>query len=759
MPPALLQLDGGEVVVLEPRRIAARMAARRVCEELGERLGETVGYQVRFEDHTGPRTRLRFVTEGLLTRRLLSDPDLKGVTTVVLDEFHERHLESDLALALLKNLQSHRARRQGPVLRIVVMSATLDSATVAGYLDDCPILRSPGRLFPLTIEHQPYSAQPLSVQLRIAFEKLLVEQPSGDILAFLPGAAEIRQATRECGESARRAGVLILPLHGSLSPAEQDLAVTPAIQRKLILATNVAESSITVEGVTAVIDSGLARVASWSPWTGLPTLEVRRISKASARQRAGRAGRTSPGHVLRLYPSEDFQQRPEHDTPEILRSELSQLCLTLRAMSLGSAGLDKLQWLDDPPEAALASANDLLDRLEATGDKARQLARLPLSPRLGRLVLEADRLGAGEEVVLTAALLSSGTDLPANDLLSALDLLKSRGADPRLQQTIEQLRRALRPFQSERRGGDQQSGPQREEALLKAVLAAFPDRVARLRAGSQVLLASGASAEIKGHPPRYEFMTALDAEDRSDKALPLIRLTARIEPEWLLDLFPEHVRQEDTLQWNRASERVEAVSSLLYDQLILDESRGARPDPDAAAAFLAQRALESGIDRFLDRFTDREKFHHFLARVEFAGLPMPEVEEAVRELAAGLLSFAELKSAAANWIALLEQKAGPQLLNKNAPESLRLPGGRTTKVHYDQGKPPWIASRLQDFFGMKETPRIGPEQTPVVVHLLAPNQRAVQTTTDLAGFWERLYPQVRRELMRRYPRHSWPEKP
>jgi len=267
VPPELLKLVNGEVLVVEPRRIAARMAARRVASEMGERLGETVGYQVRFEEVAGPYTHLRFVTEGVLTRRLISDPVLKGVAAVVLDEFHERHLEGDLALALLKRLQDKR-----PDLRIVVMSATLDAESVAHYLDECPIIHSKGKLFRLSISHLPYSPQPLEMQVRKALELLIAEENSGDILAFLPGAAEIRRAIRECEESARRAGLLILPLHGSLSPEEQDRAVTPGSRRKLILATNVAESSITVEGVGAVIDSGLVRLPAWSQWTGLQTL-------------------------------------------------------------------------------------------------------------------------------------------------------------------------------------------------------------------------------------------------------------------------------------------------------------------------------------------------------------------------------------------------------------------------------------------------------------------------------------------------------
>jgi ATP-dependent helicase HrpB len=302
---------------------------------MGEEVGETVGYQVRFEERIGPRTRLRFVTEGILTRRLLTDPTLKGVDAVILDEFHERHLDSDLALALLKRLQRTR-----PEIRIIVMSATLDAPPIARYLENCPVLRSEGKLFELSIRDLPYSPEPLHVQARKAVELLNTGQHSGSILVFLPGIAEIRRTMRECETIARQTGLLILPLNGDLSPAEQDRAVLPSAERKLILATNVAESFVTVEGVTAVVDSGPARIATYSPWTGLPTLQVGRISKASATQRAGRAGRTGPGQVMRLYSEEDFLLRPEHNTPEIARADLSQLLLSIRAMKI--AHLDDL---------------------------------------------------------------------------------------------------------------------------------------------------------------------------------------------------------------------------------------------------------------------------------------------------------------------------------------------------------------------------------------------------------------------------------
>ncbi len=745
VPPALLEGVKGEVVVLEPRRIAARLAARRVAFEMGEKPGETVGYQVRFEEVVGPRTRLRFVTEGVLTRRMLSDPHLKGVDAVVLDEFHERHLESDLALALLRRLQRTR-----PDLRLVVMSATLEADPVARYLGDCPIVRSEGRLFDLTIKHLPYSPQPLEIQLRDALELMLSERRSGDILAFLPGAAEIRRAMRECEAVARRDDLLVLPLHGSLSPEEQDRAVSSASQRKVILATNVAESSVTVEGVHAVIDTGLARFATYSPWSGLPALHVGRVSKASAKQRAGRAGRTGPGHVLRLYNEQDYQQRPEHETPEILRADLSQLCLELRAM--GIAHVNDVEWLDAPPAAAIDSAEALLDRLGATGDMAQRLARYPLPPRLARILVEAIERGVGEDGCVAAALLASGTSgaapFPKGGCAHQTDLLTAveSNHDMRLKQHIEQLRRIARPRKQERRNDD---------ALLMSVLAGFPDRVARLRAGNQVLLSSGASAEIAGEAPRYEFMVAVDAEDRKDKPLPLIRMTSRIQPEWLIDLFPDRVRDNSGVTWNHKAERVDAVSALLYDELVIQESRGAAPDPEAAADLLAQKALEAGIERFIDV----DALNELTARIEFAGFEPPDLAQAMRELSTGLRGFAELKRAADGLLVIIEQKAGTRRLNELAPAKIQLPSGRPSKVHYDRGKPPWIASRLQDFFGMRETPRIGRDRTPVVVHLLAPNQRPVQTTSDLAGFWERLYPQVRRELMRRYPKHKWPERP
>ena len=708
VPPALLARERGEVLVLEPRRLAARLAARRVASELGERVGETVGYQVRFEDVSGPRTRLRFLTEGVLTRRLLSDPTLAGVGTVILDEFHERHLDTDLALALLRRLQSKR---------LIVMSATLDAEPVAKFLGGCPVLRSEGKLYDLAIEHTPHSPALLEEQVASALEKLTQGGVTGDVLVFLPGAAEIRRAVRAVEPLASRLGLLVVPLHGDLSPAEQDRAVGPADRPKVILSTNVAESSVTIEGVTAVIDSGLARVAADSPWTGLPSVEVRRISQASATQRAGRAGRTAPGRVIRLYSAEDFHRRPAADVPEILRRELSQLVLQLRAMKVS-----ELDWLDRPPEAAFTAANALLDRLGVTPE----MAELPLPPRLAKLVLEAKRRGVPEKGCAVAAALSAG-ERGSSDLLT----LTESDWQPQTHRIFDQLRKKI-SGRDVRNAGD--------AAILQSILAAFPDRVARHRRDGELLLSAGGSARFPNC--RWEFLVAVDIEERREHGVPLVRLAAPIEPEWLLERASERI----SLEWNRAAERVEQVTALVYDQLVIEETRAPASPSEEASRLLAQKALEAGIGRFADRDTVEQ----LRSRAAFGGITIDP--EAVLEVQCeGRTSFIQLE--AADLVATMR----PPHLSHAVPDRLRLPGGREVKVHYEHGKPPWIESRLQDFFGMRESPRIG--GAPVVVHLLAPNHRPVQVTSDLAGFWERLYPQVRKELARRYPKHKWPERP
>jgi len=772
VPPALLSLDPRQVLVLEPRRLAARLAARFVATAQGEAVGETVGYQVRFEEVAGPRTRLRFLTEGVLTRRLLSDPTLSHVACVVLDEFHERHLEGDLALALLRRLQ----RTARPDLRLVVMSATLDAAPIARYLGGAAIMRSEGRQYPLEIEYTPHSPAPLESQVAAALHRLrnLPGNLPGHVLVFLPGAAEIRRAQTACAPLAQPNGWRVLPLYGDQSPEEQDRAIAPSAQPKIILSTNVAESSITIEGVTAVIDSGLARIAGHSPWSGLPTLQIGRISQAAANQRAGRAGRTAPGQAIRLYPLEDFVRRPAQDTPEVQRADLAPTLLLLKSMALNWMGSDALAWLDPPPDAATGHAEDLLRQLGALGQGnvptplLREMARYPLHPRLARLIVEARRRGVGEDGCTIAALLSAGERLPARPAhatRSDLLVLMESEWEPRTAQLVRQIRRIVAPYMP---AAPPRQQSRDEDAVLISVLAAFPDRVAKRRQDAELQLAAGGPAQLAPSSTVTDspLLVAVEAEDRKDQKSPLVRIASAIEPEWLLDLFPERLRETTHVEWNRTAERVEAVSALMFDQIAI-ETRRSVPGAEAAAALLAEKAAETG----LARFAEPEETAAFLARAAFAArhgnvppLGPEALQDALRGLATGLKSFAELTAAARDGglLRALEQQlpqSARRWLEEVAPERIRLPGGRQLRVHYEPDQPPWIASRLQDFFGMRETPAVARGAVPVVVRLLAPNQRPVQMTSDLAGFWQRLYPQVRKELSRRYPKHAWPENP
>jgi len=797
---------GGEVVVLEPRRLAARLAARRVAEERGERPGETVGWQVRFEEVAGPRTRIRYVTEGLLTRRLLSAPSLPGVGAVVLDEFHERHLPGDLALAFLRRLQ----RTTRPDLKLVAMARFLDA----------PSLRSEGRRFEVAVEHlSPEEAARPEARLEAlvvrAVRRLAREGLEGDVLVFLPGAAEIRRAGDALAEFAAGAGVDLRPLHGDLPPDEQDRAVRPGPRRKVILSTNVAETSVTIEGVVAVIDSGLARVASHSPWSGLPTLEVRKVSRASAAQRAGRAGRTRAGRALRLYTRHDHDARPQFDVPEVLREDLAETVLSLAGLGV----LEGFEWFEAPPPAALSAARTLLARLGAIDAGARptalgrRLLRYPLHPRLGRLVDEAAARGAGEEGALLAAILGErdlrdrraleGGAVPPtgpSDLLEIAhafeeaararfdpDRLRRMGIVPGAAQAVDRTRRQIARLAARATATPSATAtptsssaatpPATEMALLAATLAAYPDRVARRRApgSGEIVLAGGGSARLDPASVVREapLLVAVDAEERrgdgrgaAGRPEARVRIASAVTQELLLDLFPDALRYEEAVAWNAGAERVDAVERLRYDDLVLEETRAAKADPERVAALLAEQALARGPRAF----AAEGELDRLLARLAFAsgqapdtGIAAPSEDDlaaALRDACAGRRSFAELHEAdlGAALLARLDPRARAAL-ERLAPDRVTLPGGRSVRVQYDAGKPPWIESRLQDFFGMAQGPAAAGGRVPLVLHLLAPNQRAVQVTTDLAGFWDRHYPALRRELSRRYPRHAWPEDP
>ncbi|MCK6526463.1 ATP-dependent helicase HrpB [Myxococcota bacterium] len=793
--------EEGEVLVLQPRRLATRLACEQVARELGEAPGGRVGYQVRFEEVASARTRLRFVTEGLLARRLLADPELRGVAAVVLDEFHERHLPGDVGLALLRRLQ----RERRPELRLVVMSATLDAGPVAEFLGGCPRLRSEGRRFEVAVEHAPLpDGRPLPAQVRDAVRRLVDGGLEGDVLVFLPGAAEIRRCAEALAPLADRASLRVLPLHGDLPATETARAVGPSDRRKVILSTNVAETSVTIDGVVAVVDSGLARIPSHDPWTGLPTLRVRKVSRASAAQRAGRAGRTRPGLCVRLFTRHDHDTRPEFDAPEVRRADLAQEALQLHAA--GIADLAAFEWYEAPPAAALAAADRLLQRLGAvTGDGAltptgRAMLRHPLHPRLARLLVEGEARGIGGEAAAVAALLGE-RDVRADrgrtaavlrgesDVLELAGLFeqaaaagfaearcRSLGLDPDAARgAMRVVRQLRRPAAS---GRPPSSGPadpgERDRALLQAILAAYPDRVARRRAAGgerkgevDLLLAGGGSARLAESSCVRDapLVVAVDAEER--QGVPLVRLASAIEADWLIDLPGEALREEAEIAWNATSERVERVERLVYDRLVIDESRRPAPRDDPRTT----RALESAALALDPRsLCDGEAHDRLLARIAFvreaapdAGLP-PLDDDARRTVLASLCrgrgSLEELRRAdlPGAWIQHLGPGARPKL-DRLAPEAVQLPGGRRAPVHYSPGRTPWVESRLQDFFGMADGPAIGPGRVPLVLHLLAPNHRAVQVTTDLAGFWKRHYPGIRSELRRRYPRHSWPEDP
>lgn len=769
VPPALL--GEGMVLVLEPRRLAARLAASRVAEERGEKLGATVGYQVRFEAAMSSATRLLYLTEGLLLRRLQSDPTLAQASVVVLDEFHERHLAGDVSLAICRRLQ----RTVRPDLRIVVMSATIEAEPVAAWLGDAPVLSVPGRTFPLRIEFQ---SQPdnrsIEAQVRETAARALREQAQGDLLVFLPGAREIRRSQEAC----QGLDASVRPLHGDMPLEEQRAAILPERRRKIVLATNVAESSITIENVRTVIDSGLARIPTWSHWSGLSRLAIERVSQASATQRAGRAGRTGPGLVFRLYPRADFDLRPAFETPEILRSDLAETVLELHAAGIESGALE---WFEAPPPEALSAAHDLLARLGAlaptlTG-RGRAMASLPVHPRLAALVLAGRDLGVGRDAAVLAALLSyrdilsearglatrqAATTQSHSDLLYRYERYRS-GRDEGLDRaTVSQVRRLAERLQQ---GMPPCGTGDVTTPLLQATLAAFPDRVAwRPRLDRPTLLLSGGgSAELApGSVVRSPWLVALDAEERLQggrTASVLVRMGSEVDPSWLFDRYFDSLREETEIRYNESNRRVESVQRVLYGHLALEESvRAAVPD-DTTAGLLADAAIKR-------RLHQHETVQALLNRYRFLqqhapAPPLPDVTQAFRELARDKSTLDEMEKAVERGdlkrAFLPADTAGR--FDALVPTHVSIPRRRNIPIHYEQDRPPWIASRLQDFFGLKTGPRIVDGAVPLVIHLLAPNGRDVQVTSDLAGFWERTYAGVRKSLCRQYPKHAWPEDP
>jgi ATP-dependent helicase HrpB len=791
VPPALAA--DGPVIVLQPRRVAARSMARRIADEQGWTLGREVGWQVRFERKFTAETRVLFATEGILTTRLQQDPLLAGFTTIVLDEFHERGIHADLGLALAR--QAWRARDD---LRLVIMSATLQADPLAVFLDGCPRIAVPGRMHPIEIDYRPGQAV-------AAAAAELVRQTAGSVLCFLPGAPEI---TRALGDVRTMVGAEaeVVPLHGSLPADEQDRAITAGPGRRVILATNIAETSLTVPGVTAVIDTGLQKVARFDPDRGIDSLELERIPADAAAQRAGRAGRLSPGRVRRLWDQAD-RLRP-HGEPEIHRVDLSDAVLDVLAWG---GDPRTFEWFDAPAPDRVTAALALLEQLGALHDGrvtaiGSRMKRLPLHPRLARILLAANerqrvrhvsgppsrrrRFGASavasaeaeagiegapaseraggsggakspgsnegrgrRDVALACAFLSERHASPRHPAMTDSDLLSAIDDPHSIPPHVRDVARRLADLA---RDAMDTEAADNDATFLRAIFAGYPDRVARRRApGSpKFLLASGHGA-ILGRESGVrdaEFVVAVDvhAARRGEVAEATIRMASAIDPDWLSreahepqDRGTSGLRETRIVhEFDPSSGRVLAVERELYGAITLVEHPAA-VDPAIAARLLADAYRARG-------WSGRDTL--LLRRLRFAELAV-DVDALLPAAAAGKRSIEDIDlRTALDWAVARD-------LERLAPETLAVPSGRRTRLQYQEDGSVVASVKLQELFGLAESPHLGARREPIVFELLAPNGRPVQTTRDLRSFWDRTYQEVRQELRARYPRHPWPEDP
>jgi ATP-dependent helicase HrpB len=805
VPAAILDagLAGGrQVVVIEPRRVAARAAAEFVARERRGTVGGEVGYRVRFARQGGAATRLWFLTEGVFGRDLIHDPFLETVGVVVLDEFHERHLQSDVALAVVRELQESVR----PDLRLVVMSATLETAALAAYLTDAAVVTSEGRAHPVTLAYDD-AGHGLRLEERVAAavrrelahgERSTHPGDAGDLLVFLPGAGEIRRTARALAPLAASAGVDVLTLHGDQPLDEQVRALRAGPRRRIVLATNVAESALTVEGVATVVDAGLARTARFDARTGLDRLRLGAISRASATQRAGRAGRLGPGRCVRLWSRAEEVGRREHELPEVLRVDLSRTLLELAAWSLRDP--TTLPWLDPPPSGALEHARRLLVDLGAlAGDDwtptalGRRLLAFPVAPRLARMLCEAEDLGVPAEGALVAALASERDVLRAtrtfggggggaavfppgpSDFLLRVELFAEAahagfaahacerlGLEAHAVRAVERTRRQL----MRRRGGSVVEAP--SDVVLRAVLAGFPDRVCRRResGSSRAVMVGGTGVMLMAESVvrDAELFVAVDVEAGEPGTEARVRMASAIERSWLAVTFPGAVTTGQSVGFDAPAERVLARTVVRYHDLVLDEEVRAAA-PDEVAALLAAAAAEDphGL------VGPRADVEALAARLRFLGRVMPElalpdpdglVQDAVGVLATSARSLADLRRADVCG-AMLGLLSHPQrtALDTHAPSHWTLPSGRRVPVAYAPERPPAVAARIQELFGLAASPRLGGGRVAMLFELLAPNQRPTQVTDDLASFWRTTYAQVRAELRGRYPKHPWPDDP
>lgn len=794
-------LPGGKrCVVLQPRRIAARMLAQRVARERNARLGGEVGYQVRFENITSRETRLTYVTEGVMLRMMLEDPQLERVGCIVIDEFHERHLDGDLVLAFARRLQRRR-----PDLKIIVMSATLVPGPLVDFMQPCKLLESQGRTFPVEVRYQPPLQlktgypEPVWDQAARACEELANSSGfSGDMLVFMPGGHEIRKTIAAIQGRGFARGRRVVPLHGELTPQDQDAAVTPGELPKIIVSTNVAETSLTIEGVRAVVDAGLARIASYDARRGINTLTVQKISRASAEQRAGRAGRLGPGIAVRLWPEREHLHRAECELPEVQRLDLSEALLALRVLSK-----EPFDWFEAPTPASLSRAENLLHDLGAIDlngritNIGRQMAKFPLHPRFARMLLAAAEFGCLREAALCAAV-AQGRDIllvgknnashkneefwengdvsEFQALLRAFIRAEGMNFDPdacarygvHAMASREAARSADQFLQLAKRAGlsinDEVADP---ESLAKTLLAAFSDHLGvETSPGSRIYrLAGGYTGHLDkdAHIKAPRLLVASEIVEVQGKALTVkLNNVTRIEEDWLRTMFPEDFTTGKSARYDSVNRRVMNMEETRFRSLVLASKERGEPDETQAASLLAAEVIAGRLELPLWN----EKVEQWITRVNCLAKWMPELEIPpigeedrhilIEQLCHGCTTYRALKDrevfpALHAWLSHSQR----EMLEKFAPERYPLKNGRTARIEYSEKQPPAVSVVLQQMYDIHENPKVAAGRVSVTVHLLSPAQRPIQTTGDIGRFWKEGYPAVKAQLRGRYPKHEW----
>ncbi len=790
-----------EVVILQPRRLAARLLAARVAHERSGRLGEEVGYQIRFDNVVSPQTRIRFVTEGILLRQLIRDPSLQRVGAILFDEFHERHLYGDITLARALRLQE----TSRPDLKIVVMSATIEAGTLEKFLEPCARLTSSGRQHPVAVEYleRPVRGEDYPIWDLAADELTrLARQTEGDVLIFMPGKYEILRTLAAVRASRVSDQFIALPLYGELPPAEQDAALARYEQRKVIIATNVAETSLTIDGVRVVIDGGLARIARFDARRGINTLFIEPISRAAAEQRAGRAGRTAPGHCLRLWMEREHAARAAQELPEVKRLDLTEVVLTLKAS--GVAEIAEFRWLEPPEPHALERAEQLLGDLGALAAHGeitplgRRMLAFPVHPRYARMLLAAEEQGCVRAIALIAAVTqgrhllrrAEGKQARADrdDILGAEDdsdlLILTRAFrfaekyhfDPRrcaqLSVNAAAAREAAQLWEqfleiARAEGLPIEKSEPAPGAILRCVLAGFPDQVAvRMEEGTlRCALVHGRrgvlARESVVHRARLLVASEIrEIEESGQGRQTLLTLATRIEEGWLRDLFPAAFRESIEVTYDAAARRVVGRRQIAFHDLILRHEPADPPPPEAAAILARQVAAGSCPLKLWDNAVEQ-----WILRVNWIAasspeLGLPPIGESdrlllIEQICTGALSYKEIKErpvwpTVKSWLS----KAQAQLVDQFAPERIALPNGRKARITYHAATPPTVAARIQDLYGVQQL-AIGPARRPLVIQVLAPSHRPIQITSDLEGFWRDAYPKLKKELQRKYPKHEW----